>query len=72
MDELESWGMDISFLKNDEWDNLPEITEEQEDPQLEKPDKITVVVPLDKKDFTSEIAEKVKEAVAEYEGIEVK
>lgn len=71
IDKLAEWGAPVDFLKQDEWEDLPEVEEEVEAPVLDKPDKITVTVPLDLKEQTDEIKEAVKEAVAAYEGVKV-
>ena len=71
IDLLAEWGAPVEFLRKDEWEDLPEVEEEVEAPVLDKPDKITVTVPLDLKEQTDEIKEAVKEAVAAYEGVKV-
>ena len=68
---LEEWGMDVDFLRQDEWEDLPQVTEELDDPVLEKPTKIVVVIPIDLKEQEDEIKEAVKEAVAAYEGVKI-
>ena len=71
--ELEDWGMDVSFLSNDDdvdIDGLFEDVNNQE--EKEKVTKITVSVPESFNDQLKEITEAVKEAVAAYDGVEVK
>ena len=69
--DLEEWGMDISFLKQDEWEDLPQIEEEQQAPSLEKDVKITITVPAEEKDLEAEIRETLKSALEEYKNITI-
>lgn len=73
VNDLEDWGMDVSFLSNDDnmdIDGLFEDVNNQE--EKEKVTKITVSVPESFNDQLKEITEAVKEAVAAYDGVEVK
>jgi len=71
IDLLGEWGAPIDFLKQDEWENLPQIEEEQEAPSLEKPDKITITIPVEQKEIKDEIVELLKDTLKDYEGITI-
>lgn len=70
--DLEEWGMDVSFLASDDTDidNLFEEANNQK--EKENITKITVSVPEELTEQLAEITDAIKEAVAAYEGIEVK
>lgn len=71
--ELEDWGMDVSFLGGDDTTDIDDLFEEAGNQQeKEKVIKITVSVPEDLSDGINEIIDSIKEAVAGYEGVEVK
>lgn len=74
VDELESWGLECSFLHDDggSWDNLDYINEEQKKPELEKPLKIEILIPVDLKDKEEDIKEALKVTLEEFEGCEIK
>lgn len=71
LDLLAEWGAPVEFLKQDEWEDLPQVEEEVADPVLEKPEKITVVVPVEIKEQLDDIKEAVKVAVEQFEGVKV-
>lgn len=68
---LEEWGAPIDFLKQDEWEDLPIIEEEQADPVLDKPTKIVVSVPVELKDKIEDIKEALKLTCEEWEGVTI-
>lgn len=68
---LGEWGAPIDFLKQDEWENLPQIEEEQQAPSLEKPDKITITIPVEQKELHDEIVELLTETLKDYEGVTI-
>lgn len=70
--DLEDWGMDVSFLSNEDT-NIDDLFEDVSNQQeTEKITKITVSVPESAGEFFGEIKDAIKEAVAAYEGVEVK
>lgn len=71
LDLLAEWGAPVEFLKQDEWEDLPQVEEEVADPVLEKPEKIAVVVPVEIKEQLDEIKEAIKVAVEQFEGVKV-
>ena len=71
IDLLAEWGAPVEFLKQDEWENLPQIEEEQQEPTLEKPVKITVSIPIDQKEMENEVREAIKVALEGFEGITI-
>lgn len=70
--DLEDWGMDVSFLGGDDSVDIDDLFEEKPVEEKEKVTKITVSVPEEFNEQLSEIMDAVKEAVAAYEGVEVK
>ncbi len=71
--DLEDWGMDVSFLAGDDGTDIDDLFEEAGNQQeKEKVTKITVSVPESLTEQLGEIMDAVKEAVAAYEGVEVK
>ncbi|MBR1525132.1 MAG: hypothetical protein IJ640_00530 [Prevotella sp.] len=71
--DLEDWGMDCSFLAGDDGTDIDGLFEEANKQQeKEKVTKITISVPECLNEQLGEIMEAVKEAVAAYDGIEVK
>lgn len=72
VNELEEWGMDVSFLGGDDT-NIDSLFEEAgKQDEKEKAIKITVSIPEILTEQLEEIKEAIKSAVAEFEGIEVK
>lgn len=70
--ELEDWGMDVSFLGGDDT-NIDDLFEEAgKKEEKEKVTKITVSVPECLTEQVGEITEAIRNAVAEFEGVEVK
>ena len=72
LDLLAGWGAPVEFLRKDEWEDLPQVEEDVADPVLEKPVIISVTIPVEEKDQYDEIFEAVKNAVSEFNGVEVK
>ena len=71
--DLEDWGMDVSFLSGNDDVDIDELFEDvNNQEEKEKVTKITVSVPESLNEALGEIMEAVKEAVAAYEGVEVK
>lgn len=74
VDDLDDWGVNVDFLKDDtsdaDVDNL--FTEASEAEQKEKTTKISVIVPEALTEQVGDITEAIKNAVADYEGVEVK
>ena len=71
IEELEDWGVNVDFLKEDEWDNLPDVEGEVADPNLLKPSKFVVVVPNEMEDKKSEIRTALENVLKEYEGVKL-
>ena len=71
IDKLAEWGAPVDFLKEDEWEDLPQVEGEVADPVLDKPDKITVVVPVEMREQLDEVKEAVKSAVEQFDGVKV-
>lgn len=70
--ELEDWGMDVSFFGGDDT-NIDDLFEEAgKKEEKEKVTKITVSVPECLTEQVEEITEAIRNAVAEFEGVEVK
>lgn len=65
-DALQDWGVDCSFLQQDEWEELPPVDKEVKDPVLDKPIKIEVTIPLTNKEQEDEIREAIKVALTDY------
>ena len=72
VNELEEWGMDVSFLGGDDTDIDGLFEEADKNNEKEKVTKITVSIPESLTDQLTDITEAIKDAVAAYEGIEVK
>lgn len=70
--DLEDWGMDVSFLGGDEGTDIDDLFEEKPAEEKAKVTKITVSVPEELTEQLGDITAAIKEAVAAYEGIEVK
>lgn len=66
-DKLADWGV-VGF---EEWDNLPQIEEEQEEPNLNKPVKIQVYIPSEHKELKAELRQKIMDALKEYSFVTV-
>ncbi len=66
VEELQDWGVDCSFLQQDEWEELPPVDKEVKDPVLDKPIKIEVTIPLTNKEQEDEIREAIKVALTDY------
>lgn len=64
--DLQDWGVDCSFLQQDEWEELPPVDKEVKDPVLDKPIKIEVTIPLTNKEQEDEIREAIKVALTDY------
>ena len=71
IEELKDWGIDVANALSDEWGNLPYIEEEQAEPILNKPVKITITIPFEQKEYEDEIRNLIKEALQDYESIEI-
>ncbi len=70
--ELDNWGMDVSFLAGDDTDIDGLFEEAEKKDEKEKLTKITISVPECLTEQLADITEAVREAVAAYEGVEVK
>ena len=70
--DLEDWGMDVSFLGGDDDTDIDGLFEEKPVEEKEKVTKLTVSIPEALTEQVAEITEVVKEALSEYEGVEVK
>lgn len=66
VDDLQDWGVDCSFLQQDEWEELPPVDNEVKDPVLDKPIKIEVTIPITNKEQEDEIREAIKVALTDY------
>ena len=66
VDDLQDWGVDCSFLQQDEWEELPPVDKEVKDPVLDKPIKIEVTIPITNKEQEDEIREAIKVALTDY------
>ena len=66
IDDLQNWGVDCSFLQQDEWEELPPVDKEVKDPVLDKPIKIEVTIPITNKEQEDEIREAIKVALTDY------
>ena len=71
LDLLSSWGAPVDFLKQGDWDELPYIEEEQQEPVIDKPVKLTITIPFDIKDKEKEIKDLIIETLSSYEGVTV-
>ena len=65
-DALQDWGVDCSFLQQDEWEELPPVDKDVKDPVLDKPIKIEVTIPITNKEQEDEIREAIKVALTDY------
>ena len=70
--ELVDWGLKSDFLRKDQWEQLPEVTEDVKEPELNKPLKITITIPFEDKDCENEVRELLKETLKNFRNIEVK
>lgn len=70
--DLEDWGMDVSFLAGDDDTDIDALFEEKPVEEKGKVTKLTVSIPEALTEQVGEITEVIKEALAEYEGVEVK
>jgi len=70
VEQLADFGLDNAMLQ--QWDELPYIEEEQEDPTLDKDIKLTVVIPFAEKDIKSQVESKVKDALREFPNVTLK
>lgn len=71
--DLDDWGMDTSFLDTGDDTDVDSLFEDADNSaKKEELTKITVSVPESLNDQIKEITDSIKEAVAGYEGIEVK
>ena len=73
-DDLQSWGVDCSFLNTDEDDtDIDELFEDAQNTESKAKDiKLSVHIPQELEDKVDEIKEIIKSAVSEYEGVEIK
>lgn len=71
IDLLGEWGAPIDFLKQDEWEDLPQIEEDLDAPSLDKPVKIVVTIPVDQKEMENEIRELLASTLKDFEGIKI-
>ena len=74
-DDLDSWGVDVSFLKSDDGEtDLDDFFEEtqSDDAKVDKKIKIEVTMPKDKEDEKENITNLIKEALKDYDFVEVK
>lgn len=71
VEELEDWGVNVDFLKDDEWGNLPDVEGEVADPNLLKPIKLVVAIPNEMEDKKSEIRNALESVLKEYEGVKL-
>ena len=73
-DDLQSWGVDCSFLNTDEDDtDIDELFEDAQNTESKVKDiKLSVHIPQELEDKVDEIKEIIKSAVSEYEGVEIK
>lgn len=58
--DLVDWGLNCDFLKREQWEQLPEVTGDIADPELNKPIKITITIPFENSDCESEVRETIK------------
>ena len=70
--DLDEWGVDVSFLGGNDDTDIDDLFEENPVEEKEKVTKITVSVPEELTEQVNEIKDAVKEAVAAYDGVEVK
>ena len=76
IDECLEWGMDVEFLKHDENDdlNMDDFFEEVENGEARKnsDNSISITVPKALEEKLEEIRNKVKTALADYQGVIVR
>lgn len=73
VDELDEWGMDVSFLSKDDEDiDLSGLYEEHEETKKEKPKTIVIEIPTELNDNIDDIKEAVKVTLEEWEGCTIK
>ena len=74
VDDLKDWGVDCSFINNDENDtDIDELFEDAQNTESKTKDiKLSVHIPQELEDKVDEIKEIIKSAVSEYEGVEIK
>lgn len=70
VDELEKYGVDVDYFKDDEWGDLPRM-DEAKMPRSLSSQYVTVVVPNEKKDILADVKTAVQKAVEQFEGVEV-
>lgn len=68
---LDDWGVDVSFLKEDEWNPLAPIETEQETPRSLTSKYITVVVPNEISDKIPDIKTLIEEVIKDFEGVTI-
>ena len=73
-DDLQSWGVDCSFLNTDEDDtDIDELFEDAQNTESKAKDiKLSVHIPQELEDKVDEIKEIIKSSVSEYDGVEIK
>lgn len=71
VDDLDEWGVNVDFLKEDEWEQLPPVEGDVKEPTLDKPTKIEVVIPVEDADKEEEIRTAITEALKDY-NVEIK
>lgn len=70
-DEAELLDWDVNTFVDDNWQQLPPVDKDIEDPALEKKEKIVVLLPDNLKDMKSVIVSEIETALASYEGVKV-
>lgn len=70
--DLADWGVDVSFLSQEEEIDLEGLYEEHEAAQKEKLKTITIEIPKEQEDKIEDIKEAVKVTLEEWEGCNVK
>lgn len=74
VDDLKDWGVDCSFINNDENDtDIDKLFEDAQNTESKTKDiKLSVHIPQELEDKVDEIKEIIKSAVSEYDGVEIK
>lgn len=73
VENLSDWGVDCSFLGDNDEDDIDALFEAAEGSEEKKKDiKFSVHIPEELKEKENEIKDVVKAAISEYEGVEVK
>ena len=74
VDDLKDWGVDCSFINNDENDtDIDKLFEDAQNTESKAKDiKLSVHIPQELEDKVDEIKEIIKSAVSEYDGVEIK